>query len=927
MPINVKPTIFVGFGGSGALVLQKLKYALAKQLSNSGETVPACFQFMAVDIDDSSANPRYEDSCLGFEGGSSHEMIIASLGGKDIDFSKLEDQIQRSAERGFPDIKEWWPKGLGTQLKKLMPTGSPDQAYQTRQVGRCALWLNLIGAKGFREHIISAERSVTDSAVLARIKADYPGLSQISANDGVNVIVVSSVAGGTGTGMLIDGLANIRALLPNSNIFTFLLMPSTYANISAHITEEDRRACKVNAYAALKEIDKCMREEQDVQWVEEYRKDVKVSFNVRLSTLTYLVCDKSENGDNLGGNPNRVTTKTAQYILNVMLGMQSHMDKGAGVHKLVAGTVKLFTDEDCRPVSKAYSSFGLYDFRYPQVELTEYAEYYVTKILLSKLTQAAPVGDARVVNRINELIHGTGERQLWQDQMIPYIQGRETSFGRKKVEDFAVVKRKGLLEKVFGEYSQSKRAIESYYNNLPKMTEKAVSDAQKWITGKVSTDFLSDRDYGLQAAIKFLTELRGKIKKYESVCSDRADENQSSCLKDSEATKLQAEYKDIGTYWLQSSRDQKLHPLLTKLKTSLSACDECNRSRLKAKIARSIVEEAIEPLKEVLDRLVEGLTDNLQMAITDAEYLLRELRELSGKNECFGCSLPEIQTLKMALKEEAAHHDAALRRELVNDYCWNTSRISPFAGTVVKKVLGDASILERIQGVTSDVPGYLAEKAKEAAPLCQYLGGEATQIAYYLIASFSEGEFIKVTGQSKIPGVTLASASHIDKHRITFMAVRHGMPAAHVAEVGECFKQYKAFGGIPIKQLPKINAHIHKDAMDWTELIHEAKDGIDVDAYIRICRKLGLLKRDTKGNWHRLFLGDTEDGVRGFNGLVNLRRVLSDEEGLAQAVQKAVVTKICEKFATNSTGFLSWSADNKVPEEIANEVKKRLALS
>ncbi len=917
--MSVKPTLFIGFGGTGARVLQTVKYALAKRFSPDGQTVPACFSFLAVDPDISSA--REFDSVgnyLGFDVAAGNEFLVADLGGN---YEYLESRIQNDTLESFRAVSTLWPKGLGNRLQRGWGEVRP---VSYRQLGRAAFWLNACGRRGFRERIRSAVDTMTDPQVQANVVVKHPQIKIINGQD-FDIIVVSSLAGVTGCGMLIDGLANIRDMVRmETRILTFMLMPSVY---QARIQNEYfRKATQINAYAALKEFDQFMRTENDFSYEEAYSKECIVNFNRRLSSLTYLIGAQTEDGQNCGGEGHRVIGETAEFITHSVLGFASAENQFRNALELVAGTIKLQPHNDCHPVAKAYSSFGLYDLEYPQDHLASYARNYAIQLMLAQITEEPSAGEEKLRERIKSMIHGSGETDIWQDELIPAIPYCPTSFSHATPDQFSAIKRKDVLNTVFYRYQESKSKIDRHYKNLDNTMATASEVAISWILGKAKELFL-DPNFGLGGAIRLLEEIKSDVHVFISMCRDEAEKENGTTLSHIAIRQGEEIYSDVARMLFRSNREKRLASLLPILQADLTDRNKAYSYLLAAKVAGRILERAINPLLDRLDALKYDMRTELSMARSLVQKKNEALMHLFMTGECFGCSEADIKTLESKVKKEVRKQDSAFRNAVMADFAWNSQLVEPFAEALVNSVHGKGHFFERLKAcVVDNLSDYLAAHARRASPMCEYLGGEhECTIFYYMISRFTEKEIARYTNGNMIPGVGLIRLNHMEPNKVTFVAVRHGMPAAYVKEVVSSYKVYKIHNGVPYSQLG-FTAHVMRDAEKWSELVYEIRNGIDVHAYIRLCRKLGLLKRDTKGQFYTLFLLDAEDGKWRFNGLVNVKKALADEEGLAQAVQKSVVTKLCERFVTNSSAFLSWSADNEVPDEIVTETKKRLSL-
>ena len=275
------------------------------------------------------------------------------------------------------------------------------------------------------------------------------------------------------------------------------------------------------------------------------------------------------------------------------------------------------------------------------------------------------------------------------------------------------------------------------------------------------------------------------------------------------------------------------------------------------------------------------------------------------------------------LQKEAETNDVALRRSIASGFDWKDEYISSIADTIVLNKHGKSNIISRLRDKEGEkLAEFLTTKAKSASPLCQYLGGAGTSdVDYWMISKFSENVIISHLSGVSIPHVDLISLDHLDENHIIFFAARHGFPAGHLQEVADCYKEYKAHKAIPDPNFKNITAHLFRGAEDWTELVYEPKKAVDVEAYLKLGRKLNLIVKDKEGHHYTIYLGEKE---KRYNGLVQVRKALADEDGLEDALRKAIIKVILEMFAGDSDAFYTWSRKHKVPEEITKEIKQRL---
>jgi hypothetical protein len=218
---SFRPTIIVGIGGSGLKVALKLKKLLRRHFQ--GEQLEI-FQFVVFD----TAAQEVPEGQEPLDAGE-----FVHLGAFDA-----ADMIRYLDEN--PHIARWWP---GAPTRPYRPSFSGTGAHRVRAVGRLVLY------------------NYMSSVIIPRLEAKIDRAIEVNAQHGmgatsVKFYVVSSLAGGTGSGMVLD-LAYVARMLglrrqPTAYVTGVLVTDDAFrakaqtANTSAEFS--------ANTYAALREI-------------------------------------------------------------------------------------------------------------------------------------------------------------------------------------------------------------------------------------------------------------------------------------------------------------------------------------------------------------------------------------------------------------------------------------------------------------------------------------------------------------------------------------------------------------------------------------------------------------------------------------------------------------------------------------------------
>ncbi|MES1245345.1 MAG: tubulin-like doman-containing protein [Acidobacteriota bacterium] len=232
-------TLVIGLGGTGVLTLRALK-RLHNQLPEK-ERVPAAF--LAFDFDRSAHMA------------GDHNKNLDSL--NDDEFFYLNPQrIQerlRNIDRGedgdlaWKNLLKWFPD----RAKVPIPTSEVE--------ANGASQLRVLGRLGFFDNDEVIERMI-------RLKLNQLGseIDPSRLSEDKRVILVSSIAGGTGAGMMIDFAYVARRQLLRPRVYAYLLLPEVFQDV------DSGGRIYQNAYACIKEL--AYLKDQQIPFEAEYER-------------------------------------------------------------------------------------------------------------------------------------------------------------------------------------------------------------------------------------------------------------------------------------------------------------------------------------------------------------------------------------------------------------------------------------------------------------------------------------------------------------------------------------------------------------------------------------------------------------------------------------------------------------------------------
>ena len=226
------PTILIGLGGTGKEVLLRIRRQFVEKYGSINDF--PILSYLYIDTD----NAPSEESGIARE----RDLLI-----NDIDFQPSEkifnpvnpsDYIHRIHD--VPHVKKWL--NTTAEIGKLgtMNTG----AGQIRPAARLAFYHNF---DEINSKLSSAKSKITDSRSINFVK-DKHNIKNVNTEK-INVYVITSVSGGTGSGMYIDFGFLLRNLFKNQAISTcYIVLPKIFQGYG-------KERVFANAYAALQELE------------------------------------------------------------------------------------------------------------------------------------------------------------------------------------------------------------------------------------------------------------------------------------------------------------------------------------------------------------------------------------------------------------------------------------------------------------------------------------------------------------------------------------------------------------------------------------------------------------------------------------------------------------------------------------------------
>jgi hypothetical protein len=245
--VEVRPTVFIGLGGTGMEILLRLRRRILQaewngtRLNSLSEFPVASFLYFDTDTNEARETGR---------AGATDPMADAvSFGKGDLLQKKVDVGYYQRNKANHPSIAEWLPS------RDLSMIDTEKGAGQVRAISRLLFFDQF---DNFRKAVSDKGNAVLDNVSTQQALAKLG----IEVQRQLRAVVVGSIAGGTGSGAFIDAGLAIRSMLTPKfdEVDLFALLPSGYASAN-------RDRVFANSFAALSELEHVMRPDAQPPYV------------------------------------------------------------------------------------------------------------------------------------------------------------------------------------------------------------------------------------------------------------------------------------------------------------------------------------------------------------------------------------------------------------------------------------------------------------------------------------------------------------------------------------------------------------------------------------------------------------------------------------------------------------------------------------
>lgn len=396
---TIYPTLVIGLGGAGTDVVRAVKRRFRRTWrQDEFDELPSVLQVMAVDTEPLVNGAREEPLYF-------HE--YAFLGKFDA------TRLVKNKDNHKPYL-DWWRWG-----DEDLPLGYiHNGAKQLRPIGRLAFFRKYVT---FKAMLLDKLRTMRElPAIQEAEERGYP-----VAKDFRLIYIVSSLCGGTGSGMFLDVAHRVRQEVgSNASIVGIFLMPTVFE----HDIRSDlqRSRIKANAYAALRELNYYHVKPQEFKASYPSEEGILEDTPYRALSQIFLIERVNEAGQNISAK-HGVTSMVAHFIY---LNAFSHLNRR------ILGLDVNITEERRRSARNgagtgseeggylAYSSFSTSSLVIPRDPLWR---YFVHKVTDWSLYSLLGIGYAQelVLNIYRSLVDDLGkefQRYYFSEQSLKELE-------------------------------------------------------------------------------------------------------------------------------------------------------------------------------------------------------------------------------------------------------------------------------------------------------------------------------------------------------------------------------------------------------------------------------------------------------------------------------------------------------------------------
>ena len=381
-----RPAIVIGLGGTGQWVLTFLKKEL---LEIGGGHLPADVKLLAFDTTSQTTAQAGQGSKRESEEDIRAGAVKLVEGKEFIPIGDNVSQLVSEISQGKHSHLQWYP--AKAFLSKLPPAAfnTKEGSGQIRQMGRISIFRDLA--------------AIQKSEILSRLRAAMQDLqSKVSRDMQMEIIIIGSLAGGTGAGMLVDLALLVRAqaqkLVQNNYVVRgFFVLPRAFT--AGGIGEG--RDMLARSFASWRELDRFMivSERFGLRQINyhEQNQDLRIKLDRRAYDVSYMVDPARQTANTLEN------TKSEEGVFPALAHCVSAiLDEKAGKAYTEFVTTNLAGKLAQLPRKPYHSAIGSYTLKVPVYYAQEKFSHQLALEVLREFLKPE-INEKGKVTRVSEL--------------------------------------------------------------------------------------------------------------------------------------------------------------------------------------------------------------------------------------------------------------------------------------------------------------------------------------------------------------------------------------------------------------------------------------------------------------------------------------------------------------------------------------------
>lgn len=871
----MRPSLVIGLGGTGKLISRMLKEYFGKRYKK---------EF----IDDVTGLPPtidifYIDACFGQEREERQlEGLSSQIEGIVVDIPEAKFGVIQSKEYldQCPEIKEWLVPPL--PIKEIS-----NGVGQIRQAGRLAFFEHRKKDKKIESQIKARIKALTGDEMLR--KAQRKGINPVRNLD---VYIIASLCGGTGSGMLFDVAGIIKAAKPDCKLTLISLFPKIFTeNIDMSESVQNMYA---NTYAALKELDHYMRYNTwEVNYDKERKEKVKIggqNEQKRLFDYVFFIDIEGKGGKNLQDRLH-ISPLLTEFFYQFLTSLKKSVED-----------IRVNIDRNST-AAQWCASFGLSIISFPLEEVLDVCENRLKAEAATALSRGE-YSSMDVEQKIKDKNLGLLNTDFnFNDWMIDLCE-KET-YNLQSSQSIIASAKKNVYANLAREMQSIEHGVKTDLATISQNFEIVLKKIEKG-SDKVIEEALITKgpDYAYLLLNNLKLELDPTNLKHEhGVLQNRVSELSKSIPKDLKVIQNKLA-KKLDLFGWRKRCTPNINALLRNIK-------EKAEKELRIGKVNSVIKFLDEIIKDngLIDKrieLVERLKSNLSQLKSNfnqkEKRAWEKLSFIASAETKLIATYGEVNNFyAQHFEEDVRDVEKDLRKQLFGWLSLNLNDITKGIDDTTKaKSKGKNLESLTIKDIISDqeLNKMMSESFEYALPFWQH-AAKSPQQDTFLISGFKQNELQNFPSIIKAGDNNIFLSDPIDKRRMVFLTLEYRVP----------LDSLKAFG---LKDWGEdYDDFLNQKKYKWIHLTAAAqgfKDplgipvGMEEEDLLQTCRDLGVIFQ--KGSYYKYNKLSKQKGKEGAKeeviaeGFDNCIRELKENLTLTKELSKKVIGTL-NKMAMN----------------------------